>query len=321
MTTHPMSPLGDHEAVHHAKAAYPDLALRIDDLEAVVTPEFDRADRAAIDTQARLKHNRLTEIAGGVLVAVFALVRLGLGDQARWTGGAAAVIAAGTGVVAVAGRRHGLEQWLDNRRIAEELRSLYFRWLVSTTGNRDADSDPAGLRRQLRSEVNRVIAVEPIRVGNELTGRIIDQLQTDQRIGDQAWRLYLEARLRDQVEWMRSKSDSVRTRTHALQWAQITMMTAAAVCGLVSGYVTGIEGRLLAVPVAATAVVVSFLATVDSITASDQLAQHYQRTLRRLDVIERALGDDGSLDEVEEIESVLLAEHRIWHRIAEANQQ
>lgn len=344
MTTHPTSPLGDRAAVERATADFPDIAARIEDLEAVVTPEFDRADRAAIDTQVRLKHHRLTEIGGGVLVAVFALLRLALGDDARWAGGAAAVVAAGTGVVAVVGRRHGLEQWLDNRRIAEELRSLYFRWIVSvpeeaTRPAPPADGDEGGDdrddgdvtagydaqrpdRRRLRAEVNRIISVEPVRVGHELTGRVIDDEQARRPIVGQAWQLYLTARLRDQVAWMRTKSNSVQTRTHALQWGQVAMMTAAAVCGLASGYVTGSGGRILAVPVAATAVIVSFLATVDSITASDQLAQHYERTVRRLAVIERAIGDElGSLDDVEAIESVLLAEHRTWHRITEGNQQ
>lgn len=310
------SPLGDAAAVERTRAAYPALGEHIDDLESIITPEFDRADRAAIDTQARLKQNRLIEMAGGALVAVFALVRLGVGDRAQWAGGAAAIVAGATGVIAIAGRRHGLDQWLDSRRIAEELRSLYFRWLTSI-----GDTDRTQRRRQLRAEVNRIISVEPIRIGAELTG--LDASNTAaEPIGDQAWRLYRDARLRDQLEWMRGKSESVRTRTQALQTAQVVMMGGAAVCGLLSSYVTGDEGRLLAVPVAASAAVIGFLATVDTVTVSDQLAQHYQRTVRRLDVIDRALADErGSLDDVEEIEAVLMAEHRTWHRLTEGNQQ
>ena len=324
MTTEPTSPLGDRAAVDRAKAAYPVLAERIDDLEDIVTPEFDRADQTAIDTQAKLKRYRLLEIAGGVVVAVFALIRLGFGDDARWAGAAAAIVAAGTGAIAIAGRRHGLERWLDNRRIAEELRSLYFRWLVSqTSGDETADDavDDHERRRRLRSEVTRLIAVEPIRLGAELTGPVDNGTPARQTIDDQAWQLYVDARFHDQTEWLRAKSDSVRVRTHTLQWAQVVMLGAAAVYGFISGYVSGTEGRILAVPVAATAVIVGFLATVDSVTASDQLAQHYLRTVRRLDVIDRGRADGGTFGDVEEIESVLLAEHRTWHRIAEGNQQ
>lgn len=310
----PVSPLGDADAVAATTRRFPDLADDIADLEAIVTPEFDRADRAAIANQAGLKRNRLIELTGGVITAILAIIRLGLGDDARWAGAAAATVAAATGVVALAGRNHGLDQWLDHRRVAEELRSLYFRWLVS-----DAEADATERRARLRAEVNRIIAVEPIRVGPDLTG---DDVRTGgSRLDDATWQLYREARLRDQLAWMRSRSDRVAVRSNRLRSGQIVLMGGAAVCGLLSGYVGGRTGVLLAVPIAATATMVAFLAAIDALTASEQVAQHYERTVRRLEVIDRSLDDStGSLDDVEEIENVLMAEHRTWHRITEGNQ-
>ena len=312
-----VSPLGDHAAVSTVKQRYPTLAEHIDDVEAIVTPEFDRADRAAIDTQARIKQNRLIEMGGGLLVVVFALIRLGVGDRAQWAAAVAAIIAAGTGVVSVAGRRHGLEQWLDNRRIAEELRSLYFRWLVS-----GAELPVQERRRKLRSEVTRIIAVESVRIGPELTGDETASGDEDIPLHDDVWHLYREARLHDQLDWLRNRASRVSSRSRSLQNTQVLLMTAAAVCGLLSGYIDGDDGRLLAVPVAATAAIVGFLATVDALTASDRLAQHYERTVRRLDVIDRSLANSpATLADVELVEAVLLSEHRTWHRITEGNQQ
>ena len=308
------SPLGDAAAIRAAQQRFPTLAEHIDDLEAIVTPEFDRADRAAIANQAGLKRNRLIELTGGVVTAVLAIVRLGFGDRAQWAGAAAAIVAAGTGVVVIAGRNHGLDQWLDNRRIAEELRSLYFRWLVS-----DAEAEREPRRARLRAEVTRIIAVEPIRVGPELTGEV-DHDGSD-RLDAPTWELYRDARLRDQLAWMRGRSNRVAVRSSRLQTAEVTLMGGAAVCGLLSGYVDGEAGVLLAVPIAAMATIVAFLAAVDALTASEQVAKHYERTVRRLEVIDRSLDDSiGSLDDVESIENVLLAEHRTWHRITEGNQ-
>lgn len=316
MSEGPTSPLGGVDDVANAKAQYPALAERIDDLERIVTPEFDRTDRKAIETQSRLKRARLIEIAGGALVALFALVRLGFGDDAQWAGVVAAVIAAGTGVIAVAGRQHGLESWLDNRRVAEELRSLYFSSLIDTD-----DREPAAFRKRLRTRVSNTISVEATRMGPERDDTETSPASTD-TVDEQAWALYRTARLRGQIDWMQRKTASVEGRTKALQSAQVVMMAGAAVCGLLSGYIDGTAGQALAVPVAATAVIVGFLATVDAITASDRLAQHYERTARRLTTIDNQLQDEtGSLDDVEQIESVLMAEHRAWHRITEGNQQ
>ena len=101
---------------------------------------------------------------------------------------------------------------------------------------------------------------------------------------------------------------------------QTGLIVTASVCAALT-VLLGEDAGWLAVPVAASAGLVSFLAAVDSVVASERLAQHYERTVARLELIDRSLDETGSRGDVEEVETVLMAEHRAWRRIAEGNQQ
>ncbi len=309
-----VSPLGDPSAVARAGAEYPSLAPVIDDLEQVITPPFDHADHQAIVIQRTVKRTRLVEMTGGAIVAVLAITQL-VADTDGWVralGVAAAVIAAVTALAAGRGRGQRLDDWLDQRRIAEELRSLYF---LALTSNELLD-DP-NRKRLVRVQVQQIL--KPERALPDFEPDVDADPDLDALVPD-AWRLYREARLDDQISWMRGKTETVKARTGVLGGVQTGLIVIASICAALT-VLWGTDAQWLAVPVAASAGLVSFLAAVDSVVASERLAQHYERTVSRLELIERSLDDTGSRGDVQEIETVLMAEHREWRRIAEGNQR
>ncbi len=311
-----VSPLGDSAARARARADHPTLAPIIDDLEQVITPPFHAADRLAIVTQRAVKRTRLVEMAGAAAVAVLAITQIALrGDE--WPGWiqalgiAAAVIAAITALAAGRGRSQNLEDWLDQRRIAEDLRSLYFLALTSTEL-----ADHPNRKRLVRAQVQQVL--KPKRNLPDFEPDVDIDPKMD-RLGNAAWQLYREARLDDQLAWLRRKSETVKARTDLLGGVQTGLIVTASICAAITVARPG--WWWFAIPVAASGGLVSFLAAVDSVVASERLAQHYGRTVARLELIERSLDDTGSRGDVEEVELVLTAEHREWRRIAEGNQQ
>lgn len=307
------SPLGDAASVDAAKRDHPGLAPVIDDLERVVTPPFDEMDRKAVATQRSVKRTRLIEMAGGATVAVLAIVQLSLDGRPeviQGLGVAAAVIAVITAMASGIGRGRSVGAWIGDRQRAEELRSLYFRVLTSTQLRQDPNR-----KRVVRAEVNQILDPEHELESSDPTVAARPDVHP---LDDDAWELYREARLRDQIGWMRAKADTVSARTNRLGSLQTALIVVASVCSAL----TAVGGStLLAIPVAASATVITFIAAVDSVVASQRLAQHYQRTLARLELIDRSLDGDGSLGDVDEIETVLLAEQRAWQRITEGNQQ
>jgi hypothetical protein len=281
----------------------------ITDLEDIITPEFAIADAAAVTARSRLSHTRLIDLIGGAIVTVLGLVRLGMGDDARWASIGAAVVAGFVSVSAISTRRSQLDHWLDNRRTAEELRSLYFRHLVtSETVPREQR------RRSIGIEVLRLTAGDDA----ETAKAEVSDGPPAQPLSADAWSIYVERRLRDQIDWMTSKVRAVDARTRALNTMQTILMAVAALCGAISAVVADPLGQALAVPIATTAGLVATLAAIDSVVASERLSTHYQRSIRRLQIIERSLvGATGTTHDVSEIEAVLMSEHRAWHRIAQ----
>ncbi len=309
-----VSPLGDPDAVARARADHPGLAPIIDDLEQVITPPFDAADHQAITTQRTVKRTRLVEMTGGAIVAVLAITQLvkETDDWIRGLGVATASIAAITAIAAGRGRGQSLEDWLDNRRIAEELRSLYFLALTSN----DIRSNP-NRRRLMRAQVQQIL--KPERALPDFEPDVDADPNLD-RLDAETWQLYREARLDDQISWLRGKSETVKARTGMLGGLQTGLIVTASICAALT-VLLGADAWWLAVPVAASAGLVSFLAAIDSVVASERLAQHYERTVARLELIDHSLDETGSRGDVEEVETVLMAEHREWRRIAEGNQQ
>ena len=261
-----VSPLGNPDAVDKARADHPGLAPIIDDLEQVITPPFDAADRQAIHTQRTVKRTRLVEMTGGAIVAVLAITQL-IADTDAWIRGlgvAAASIAAITAIAAGRGRGQSLEDWLDNRRNAEELRSLYFLALTSNDLRRSPNR-----RRLVRAKVQQIL--KPERALPDFEPDVNADPDLD-RLDTEAWQLYREARLDDQISWMRGKSATVKARTEMLGGLQTGLIVTASICAAFT-VLLGADAQWLAVPIAASAGLVSFLAAVDGVVASERLAQ------------------------------------------------
>ena len=127
-----VSPLGSAADVARVRETSPSLVAVIDDLEDLVALEFVEADAAAVVARQTMSRHRMIDLAGGALVTALGLSRLGFGDGAQWCSAAAGLVAATVSASAMSQRGSQLDTWLDHRRVAEELRSLYFRHLVES---------------------------------------------------------------------------------------------------------------------------------------------------------------------------------------------
>lgn len=320
------SPLGSAAEVERVRSLNGSIGAVIDDLERVVTPEFHRADQKAISSQRMIKRTRLSEMCGGALVATLAIIGLA---REEWQWGAMAGLIAGlTAVVSAQRRASQLEHWLDQRRVAEELRSLYFRVLTAAA----TIIDSADRRRWLGKQVDAVVAPEWILAASDAANAPLDR---GTPVDPTAWKVYRVQRLEAQINWMKGKSRTVTSRSKLFGHIQTALLAAAAIAGLIIGLVESASTDVsqsgastndlttwLGVIVAASAGLVSLAAAADTVVASERLAEHYDRTVHRLESIERSLDDDaGWTADIDHTEAVLLAEHRVWQRITQGNNQ
>ena len=221
------SPLGSASDRAQVLADHPELSEVIADLERMITPKFHEADSEAAKAQRTIKRNQLFEISGSALVATLAII--GLARQDEWAWGAAAGVLAGlTAAFAVHGQRQDLTDWLDNRRIAEELRSLYF-----TTLTGSAELDSSDRRRALRSAIDRIIAPESERVREEIPRPASSD---DRSVTGAAWEVYLSARLQSQMKWMDGKRKMLADRSRRFAW-RLQVAAAIFVVGLSVGLI------------------------------------------------------------------------------------
>jgi hypothetical protein len=308
------SPLGSSAEQAQILLKYPELREVITDLERTVTPAFHDADRDAIRTQQTIKRNRLAEICGSALVATLAII--GLAQDQWWWGASAGVLAGLTAAFAYHGRHQDLNKWLDRRRVAEELRSLYFTSLTSSV-----DLDSIERRRGLRAAIDDIISPEFMRARE---GRGRPTVPDDQPVRGAAWEVYITSRLASQITWMDKTSKRVGDRSRQLGWIQVGLLAAAAVAGfaIAAFGFAGDSDRTsdivtwLGVVVAASAGLVSLAASADGVVAGERLAENYIETVKRLRNVRRDLDDQaGHTSDIAEVEWLLLGEHRSWQRI------
>lgn len=115
----------------------PVLSGRLDTLERVVAPEFERLDQESLREQIRHRRLELLALLLAALMSIFGAVQA---TGANWTG----AVIAGVGLVAAAVTRYTMQsapmsKYLDSRARAEELRSLYFRYLGGVDGDDEAE--------------------------------------------------------------------------------------------------------------------------------------------------------------------------------------
>lgn len=110
------------------QAQYPALAADFAFLDKHLLPSFVELDRRAQHEQNRFRRQQLLILLGGAITTVLGATQAAL-DEA-WPGWLVAVTGAALGALTfVARRRDSLSRYLSARLRAEQLRSLYFRYL------------------------------------------------------------------------------------------------------------------------------------------------------------------------------------------------
>ena len=137
-----------------AKAEYPALADRFAVLDSEVLPSFLDLDTEANVAQTSYRRFRLTLMVGAGLTTIAGALLAALGG-ATWPGLIVAVLGLGTtGIANVYRRDQPLERYLTSRAKAEQLRSIYFRYLsgVDGTDRRALEKQVAAIAHSRSSE-------------------------------------------------------------------------------------------------------------------------------------------------------------------------
>ena len=112
-----------------AQAAFPALWDRFADADTAILPLFTKHDLAALAAQASHRRFQLVVTVGALLTTVSGALQAAWSDM-RWPGIVLALVGAATAAVANQQRRaRPMFRYLTERAKAEELRSLYYRYL------------------------------------------------------------------------------------------------------------------------------------------------------------------------------------------------
>ena len=307
------SPLGSADQVARVRDEHPTLAPLIDELQEMVGPEYDRANERAIAAQAKLDRSRRIAMVGTAVAALASVLHVVPNENFRL---AASVLVVVSGAVAAAafarGRERTFREWTEQRRIAEEMRSLYFRRLALDDPGGEATERRLALAEQITaitfggtSDVSRPATVAP---GDPLA--------------DERAAVYGTFRLNGQIEWMRNKAAGLRVWAARLDGAQTGLTIAIPLLGVVGIISEQTADGAVEVPAAAiaSAIVSGAAAAIGAASASlghDRLAAHYERTVADLERYRRVWLGSRTDGLVEAIEQTLMREHRAWHELTE----
>lgn len=312
------SPLGSADEVAAIREQHPDLAPLIGDLEAIIGPDFTRSGDKAQAAQDKVKRSRSVALIGTAIAAVASVLQVIPSDWVQIPAKFAVLIAGVVAAGAVATRRERhFKDWTKNRRVAEELRSLYFRELAVA----DVAADPEARRHALDTKLVAVLDGATVDVAAALVAPSGPALPED-RVA-----LYNRHRLTDQIDWMTGKAEANRKAASRLDGAQSALVLAIpllSAIGLLSGLSEGDESQIPEAAVA-TAIVSGAATAIGAASTSlghDRLAAHYERTVADLERHRRRwrLGTPNE-GLVEQIEHTLMREHRTWHQLTEDIEQ
>ncbi|MEM7140408.1 MAG: DUF4231 domain-containing protein [Actinomycetota bacterium] len=308
------SPLGGDAVVEAARRDHPELTPILDDLEAMVSPEYDRADAKAVEAQGRVDRSRRIALIGTAVAALASVLQIVPEPWIQRTGQIAVLVAGIVAAAAVTTRnqRH-FDEWTESRRVAEEMRSLYFRELALA----DMDADAEHRRLALAQEISEVVdggSVEAARVTVDAKGP---------ELVDARAKLYGDLRLTGQINWMTGKAKKLRASAGRLEGAQNALVIALP---LLSGIgilfdLSGSSSTELPQAAFMTALVSGAATAVGAASSAlghDRLAAHYERTAADLQRYRR-VWKAGSATHglVAAIEQTLMREHRAWHELTE----
>jgi hypothetical protein len=294
-----------------AKASYPPLRPRLDALDAILMEPFVEHDRDALTLQRTHRRFQLALIVGAALTSAFGALQAAM--DAAWTGLVVAILgAAATFVGNVQRRRAPLKQYLSKRARAEELRSLYFRYLAGLDGW-DA--------RRLEAEVTAI--VHPLPPAPSIAPAPPPAVQPGpaSAAATEGATAFLDAydthRLTHQYNWYGERVAEYDRAASQTGFVSELLLFLAAVCGAVGAFVPsqtvwlGFAAALLAAVAAAVASwadVLGFAANAELYRAARSGLAHLRT--RRPDAATATSADvEAYLDDVEDI---LLGEVRTW---------
>jgi len=133
----PVAPLVPDDA----RAANVALREELDALDQILMPAFEAQERTAMVEQNRHRRLHLLVLFGGLLATVFSAAQASF-TGVTWLGIVVAGVAATSAALsALMSRDCAMGEYVEARRRAEQLRSVYFRFLTSTEGAPAADGD------------------------------------------------------------------------------------------------------------------------------------------------------------------------------------
>jgi len=131
-----------------AAVRYRHLAPALRELQSVVVPLYDECNTEALLEQNRHRRQQVLLLIGALLTTSFGSIQAALAGSV-WPGIVVAIVAAATSAVSSVGRRSAsLDRYLDFRRRAERLRSLYFRHLAGSIDGAEPRASRAALQEQ-----------------------------------------------------------------------------------------------------------------------------------------------------------------------------
>jgi hypothetical protein len=133
----------------NAQREFPALHERFATADAIILPKFTEHDVAALTSQASHRRFQLWIILGATLTTVLGAVQAAA-DDVRWPGVVLALTGAATALIANRQRRsRPMLHYLTERAKAEELRSLYYRYLSGVDDDDRDDADGRELERKV----------------------------------------------------------------------------------------------------------------------------------------------------------------------------
>lgn len=277
---------------------------------------FQSADRASVSGQrsyARLvKWDLILVVAAAVLAAIAAFLPADLEpDFAMVT---ALTLLGGLVIKLIHNSRRGDRDWFDGRAVADAVKSETWLYLMHVEPyDNPATADEAFLaemqdvlvaRPELHHEVGRIEGD-----GEQITSRMreLRQLELDQRL-----KLYVEARLDDQIAWYRKRTRANQGASSRYFWASLLAQGLAFVIAILRPVLVAGSLNL----VAPFAVLATALAAWSQFRGHDELAKAYALAYHELVTARsrsRTVSTPDQLSRmVRDAETILARERTTW---------
>ena len=301
-----------------ARARYPALRPRLDDLDAILRDAFLAYDGDALALQRTHRQFQLALIISAALTSAFGALQAAV--DAAWTGIAVALV--GLFATAVGNRqrrRAPLKRYLTERAKAEELRSLYFRYLAGLDGwdARRLEAEVAAISHPLPPPPLAAPPPSPPSPAAQPEDGADPATDDETTATADFLDAYDAHRLNGQFKWYGARIAEYDRAANQTGIVNEALLLVAAACGLVGAAMSswtvwlGFVAALLAVVAAAVASwadVVGFAANAELYRAAQAGLAHLRP--RRPDAAAATSADVAAY--LDNVEDILLGEVRTW---------